>query len=124
MPYIIAYVDIIYFYFPICYNSEWGYYRDKNSGNCVLDPNCGPELDCLTGYVIVCNVVQCIAMHALYNHESIIEDPWHCYNSKLYYVNGLTNNTKHHITYVSQVAQLLQAHNNITLAILYNLLNI
>ena len=77
MPYIIAYVDIIYFYFPICYNSEWGYYRDKNSGNCVLDPNCGPELDCLTGYVIVCNVVQCIAMHALYNHESIIKDPWH-----------------------------------------------
>lgn len=38
------------------YNSEWGYYRDENSGNCVLDPSCGPELDCLTGYVNICKL--------------------------------------------------------------------
>ena len=33
------------------HHSEWGYHRDEESGNCILDPKCGPELDCLTGYV-------------------------------------------------------------------------
>ena len=32
--------------------SDWGYRRDRNSGNCtILDPKCGTESDCLTGYV-------------------------------------------------------------------------
>ena len=41
------------------HHSEWGYHRDEESGNCIQDPKCGPELDCLTGYVCyVFNVVQ------------------------------------------------------------------
>ena len=31
--------------------SEWGYYRDDRSGNCMLNTEYGPNLDCLTGYV-------------------------------------------------------------------------
>jgi len=31
--------------------SEWGYERDEKSGNCTLDLEYGPKLDCLTGYV-------------------------------------------------------------------------
>jgi len=30
--------------------SEWGYERDNKSGNCTLDLDCGPRLECLTGY--------------------------------------------------------------------------
>ena len=29
--------------------SEWGYYRDVDSGNCTLNLAYGPMLDCLTG---------------------------------------------------------------------------
>ena len=33
------------------FHSEWGYYRDTNSGNCILNHEYGPQLDCTTGYV-------------------------------------------------------------------------
>ena len=35
----------------VIHYSEWGYYRDINSRNCVLRNQNGPKSDCLTGYV-------------------------------------------------------------------------
>ena len=39
------------FAFLYVHYSEWGYYRDDRSGNCTLNAEYGPNLDCLTGYV-------------------------------------------------------------------------